>query len=144
MGVLLSFWCLFFCFCLMMGCGGVRRDVNVHVHVTLMMLRWSWGWVGWDGNVHVHVTLMMLRWSWGGVGWDANVHVHVTLKLFHGWNNFWEDLRSEKTGVQGCMCSYIGKCTQTPLKPPGAHASWSMYIQPMAKWGFINQQNWSA
>ena len=97
--------------------GGVGLHVNVHVHVTLMMLRWPWGGVGWNANVHVHVTLMMLRWSWGGVGWDVNVHVHVTLKLFHGWSSFWE---VKKTGVRGCMRSCIGKCTQTPLKPPGA------------------------
>ena len=96
--------------------GGVGWDVDVHVHVTLMMLRWPWGGVGWDVNVHVHVTLM-LRWSWGRVGWDVDVHVHVTLKLFHGWSSFWE---VKKTGVRGCMRSYIGKCTQTPLKPPGA------------------------
>ena len=95
--------------------GGVGLHVNVHVHVTLMMLRWPWGGVGWNANVHVHVTLMMLRWSWRGVGWDVNVH--VTLKLFHGWSSFWE---VKKTGVRGCMRSCIGKCTQTPLKPPGA------------------------
>ena len=51
------------------------------------------------------------------MGWDINNHALVTLKLFHCWNNFWE---VKKTGVQGCMPSYIGKCTQTPLKPPGA------------------------
>ena len=34
-----------------------------------------------------------------------------------------------KTGVQGCMLSYIGKCTQAPLKQPGASQCGSLVIE---------------
>ena len=48
-------------------------------------------------------------------------------------------LISEKTGVQGCMRSYIGKCTQNPLKPPGASqrrslTSYNLVALPDSGW----------
>ena len=42
---------------LIMGWGGVRRDVNVHVQVTMMMSRWSWGGVGWGRMFHEYLSL---------------------------------------------------------------------------------------
>ena len=63
----------------------------------------------------------MLRWwyyVYHGVGWGGM----LTFMFMFGWNCSMVEVVFEKwkTGVQGCMRRYIGKCTQPPLKPPGA------------------------
>ena len=70
--------------------------------------------------------------GWGGMS---------TLMFMLRWNcsMFEVVLISEKTGVQGCMRSYIGKCTQNPLKPPGASqrrslTSYNLVALPDSGW----------
>ena len=139
LGVLMSFWCFSpnsvstlrgsygrgRCLIRVLTLGRGIFPVNFLIKWLLWNLDMHFDYAG-SHTVCFPVFLLNILPGWGGmwcyvdhgVGWGGM----LTFMFMFGWNCSMVEVVFEKwkTGVQGCMRRYIGKCTQPPLKPPGA------------------------